>query len=927
MARRGPNTAITGDASGLEKATKNAQNALGKMGRNGGKALKGLGLAAGGAGALLGGALAVGLKGAVEAAAEAEQVTAQTRAVLKSTGGVANVSAKQVDKLSSALSAKSGADDEAIASGQNVLLTFTGIRNEAGKGNDVFNQTTQAALDMSVALKTDMKSASMTLGKALNDPIAGMSKLTKQGVTFTQGQKDQAKAMVAAGDTAGAQKLILAELSKEFGGSAEAAGNTFTGKVNKAKVAMGNLQESIGGAVLPVLSKAATGFATLVSQLQSGEGPAGRFGAKVKEFVQGALAAIGPAVARGVQMIKQIAPTLMELGRNVVNAVGPAFRLAGQAIGQLQKIVLANLPAIKATFRDLGPVVKGVGNAFQIAFTAVSQILKVAGPGIKAALGGILTVIRGVMRVIGGILTGDFSKAWDGVKKIFSGAVTVIYGICRGLLALIGKALSNLAPLIGRAFKAAWEGAKNLTVNGLKALGNLLLKAPATYYGFMVKAGGAIVRGLGSGIKALAGVMRRGVESGVDVLTGLPGRFLNAGRSAGRALVNGLKGIPSMVGKALSGAGGIIGDIGQGLKNWLNKNTLLGNKVHIKIPGAPNIKFTFPKLASGGRIGGRASGGDRIPALLQGTEVVLNQRQQALVNAGMSISQALDSTGAPTIGGAWNGYAKGAKSKGMLGAVSSAAKKAAASAAASAKRAKEAAAKAKAAAAKAKAAAAKKKADAKKAAEKKKADAKKRAEAVIKKRQDTLDRSQSRYDNEQSKLDIEAAKAEATPDTADDKAVAGRQKDLINRQLKEIAKLRKNPKLSRAQQTGLNSSEAQLRQQLNTINAQAAEPAQDTSPVDSDSSSDEPAEDPIAAAALAAQEKANEIAAEMLAATKALGDLVSSQIDGQKRLELLTTTQGPQLMAAFQALLSGSIGGDVGRALGTPSYPGSVASY
>ena len=37
----------------------------------------------------------------------------------------------------------SGVDDEAIKSGQNLLLTFKDVKNEAGKGNDVFNQATE----------------------------------------------------------------------------------------------------------------------------------------------------------------------------------------------------------------------------------------------------------------------------------------------------------------------------------------------------------------------------------------------------------------------------------------------------------------------------------------------------------------------------------------------------------------------------------------------------------------------------------------------------------------------------------------------------------------------------------------------------------------------------------------------------------------
>jgi hypothetical protein len=142
-----------------------------------------------------------------------------------------------------------GIDDEAIASAENMLLTFTNVRNEVGKGNDVFDQATKAATDMSVALGTDVTGAAKTLGIALNDPVKGMSKLQKAGVTFTQQQKDQVAAMVANNNTMGAQKVILAELSKEFGGSAAAQATAS----DKMKVALGNLEEEVGQALLPVI--------------------------------------------------------------------------------------------------------------------------------------------------------------------------------------------------------------------------------------------------------------------------------------------------------------------------------------------------------------------------------------------------------------------------------------------------------------------------------------------------------------------------------------------------------------------------------------------------------------------------------------------------------------------------------------------------
>src|SRR5574338_1231053 len=102
------------------------------------------------------------------------------------------------------LSKLAAVDDEVVASGANLLRTFTSIKGEA------FEPTLAAALDMSAVLGTDLPSNVQLLGKALNDPTAGLTRLTRAGVVFTAQQKEQIKTLQASGDTLGAQKVILA---------------------------------------------------------------------------------------------------------------------------------------------------------------------------------------------------------------------------------------------------------------------------------------------------------------------------------------------------------------------------------------------------------------------------------------------------------------------------------------------------------------------------------------------------------------------------------------------------------------------------------------------------------------------------------------------------------------------------------------------
>lgn len=207
----------------------------------------------------LGGLIESGIRGianelgsVVSEAMEAEETQAALAAVLKSTGGVAGVTAEMANDLATSLSQVTRYSDDAVLSGENLLLTFTGI------GKDIFPEATAVMLDMSTALGQDLKSSALQLGKALNDPIAGVSALQRVGVSFTEAQKDQIKAMVEAGDVMGAQKLILAELSREFGGAAEAAGATYAGKLDILKNKFGEIKETIGGLLIPVLAEGAT---------------------------------------------------------------------------------------------------------------------------------------------------------------------------------------------------------------------------------------------------------------------------------------------------------------------------------------------------------------------------------------------------------------------------------------------------------------------------------------------------------------------------------------------------------------------------------------------------------------------------------------------------------------------------------------------
>lgn len=173
----------------------------------------------------IGGALSLALTAPVlafgaasmQAARESKEAFGQVESALKSMGAASGRTAEQLQDAAAQLQAMSTFDDDDIL--RNVtanLLTFGNVSGE------VFDRAQQAAVDLSARLGQDLQSSAIQLGKALNDPIKGITALARVGVSFTEQQQAQIKAMVEAGNVAGAQKAILAELERQYGGAAEA---------------------------------------------------------------------------------------------------------------------------------------------------------------------------------------------------------------------------------------------------------------------------------------------------------------------------------------------------------------------------------------------------------------------------------------------------------------------------------------------------------------------------------------------------------------------------------------------------------------------------------------------------------------------------------------------------------------------------------
>ena len=190
----------------------------------------------------------------INEARAARKAMAQTAAVMKSMGRTE--APKRINKMIDQLESMSGIDGDNIREMTNVMLTFGNVQGKT------LEKANGLALDLSVAFGKDLQSSAVMVGKALNDPTKGLTALTRVGVSFTKEQQEQVKAMMEVGDLAGAQKIILGELTRQVKGSAEAQADG----VGKAQVAWGNLQEAIGETLLSVGSGSGIDIADMLGQ-------------------------------------------------------------------------------------------------------------------------------------------------------------------------------------------------------------------------------------------------------------------------------------------------------------------------------------------------------------------------------------------------------------------------------------------------------------------------------------------------------------------------------------------------------------------------------------------------------------------------------------------------------------------------------------
>lgn len=343
---------------------------------------------------------------AVHSAMESESALAELNAVITSTGGAAGMTSDEVLALSSAFQKVTKFSDEVVTDGQSMLLTFTNI------GEDVFPKATETMLNMAEKFG-GVDQAAIQLGKALNDPVAGIGALQRVGVTFSAAQEQQIKDFMAVNDIASAQGVILAELEKEFGGLALAAGATSEGQMAQFMNQLDDMKEIIGIAIIPVLIRFMEAITPLIMKFSEAS-PA------TQNMIIGFLALVAAA-----------GPLISILG-TLITVVG-AFGTGGALAGVATFFTATLLPAFSAFFTFITAVAIPAIGAFIIANAAwIVPLLLIIGVvallyyAFKNNFMGITTTVQQLGFIIKHVFDGIMTKIGELIKKILELAAKLL---------------------------------------------------------------------------------------------------------------------------------------------------------------------------------------------------------------------------------------------------------------------------------------------------------------------------------------------------------------------------------------------------------------------------------------------------------------------------------------------------------------------
>jgi phage-related protein len=359
-----------------------------------------------------------------------------------------------------------GVDTNSIKATQAKLLTFKELAATANEIGGNFERSTKAAIDLGAAGFGTAELNAVALGKALNDPIKGISALSRNGITFTESEKDRIKVLVESNKVGEAQNMILKAIETQVGGTAEATANA----TDKMRVGFTQVTEKVGLALLPVFEKL-TNF--VIDQVFPAFDKIGaQFAGLTSQLGENLLPALDNLVTFFQDYLIPVFKAYYEFIINdlipaIVNFFQPALAGISKAFSSVSKSLQNNKEKLKPLF-DLFQEFFEFASKYLAPFlgTVLGKAFQVLG----SVISGIITIFANLVNIISSAING-IQTLISLVSNINIGSIASRLNPFGGGRASGGSVMSGTSYLVGERGAELFTPSSNGTITPNSALG------------------------------------------------------------------------------------------------------------------------------------------------------------------------------------------------------------------------------------------------------------------------------------------------------------------------------------------------------------------------------------------------------------------------------------------------------------------------
>lgn len=497
-------------------------------------------------------------KESILAAEAVSTANARLDAVAKATGVFGDATDEVTGRLQDFAKAQESliaVDDTVIKGVQAQLLSFKELSTSADEAGGAFDRATIAAFDMAAAGFGSAESNATALGKALEDPIKGVTALSRTGTVFTDEQREQIKVLQESGDLLGAQEIILSELEGQYGGVAEATADAS----DRMAIAMHNIKEAVGNELLPI-------FADLVDELMP--------------VMDEVIPVLGEAIQALAPVLKDVAgqiPTLLQ-------ALFPLIPIIGEIIGMFFELAAAVLPLVVDLFDALLPV---IADLLPVVTSFIYDAMDVLVPILLELINALLPIISTLLPV--------FMELFEALAPIFMDLIVEMMPLIQQVLPPLISLIETVTPILvilAQILAGVLVTAVTFVINVVQSVIGFFTnfaEAASNLWKRLQSAFKSIMDFFANFWRDTLAAFSRGIDSIVQFFRDLPGKVLNVLRTAGTWLIetgrniidglwNGLKAVwdtvtgwftsfPSMILGFLGNAGRWLVDVGRQVIN------------------------------------------------------------------------------------------------------------------------------------------------------------------------------------------------------------------------------------------------------------------------------------------------------------------------------------------------------------------------